>query len=107
MTTYTDCRQQIAKGPRCELCHGAYQRSLRSDAVAAGYISEERGFIGLRQGDVALALNGYEDLELLVRLRSAQFDDRRLLTTKQIYTAPTELDELIDTVFLPRRSTHA
>lgn len=75
---------------------------MRNHAIASGCISEERGFIGLGEDDIAaLTFNGYDDLELLVRLRSARFDDRRLMTAKQIYTAPAELEELIHTVFLP------
>lgn len=108
MTHCTDCRQKITKGPRCELCHRAYQLGLRNDAIEAGYISEERGFTGLRADDIAaLTLNGYEELELLVKLRSARFDDRRVMTAKQLYTAPSEITELIHNVFLPKAQSAA
>lgn len=108
MTHCADCRQQISKGPRCEICHRTYQRGLRNEAIAAGYISEERGLTGLGEDDIAaLAFNGYHDLELLVKLRSASFDDRRLMTAQQIHTAPAELSELIHNVFLPRSQSAA
>lgn len=85
--------------PECRDDHA--QAVLR--AIDEGYISAERAFIGLRDNDVAaLACNGYENVLLNVHLRGPNFDATRVMTIAQLYHAPTEIQELVRTVFVAK-----